>query len=148
MVAAHGASLSPVRHVLLATDVEWIFDEVAAAIAGNGTVVSRVRTGADVIPAMAELEPDLVMLDMQTGTKGGVATCMDVRADQEAERLPASRIMLLLDRDADRWLARQAGADGWMIKPIDAMRLRRACTAMTNGEPWFEGQTHNVVADA
>lgn len=132
----------------MATDVEWIFDEVSAAIAGNGTVVSRVKSGADVIPAMIELQPDLVMLDMQTGTKGGVATCIDIRADQGEERLGAGRILLLLDRDADRWLARTAGADGWMIKPIDAMRLRRATTAMMNGESWFEGQTEEVVPEA
>lgn len=132
----------------MATDVEWIFDEVSAAIAGNGTVVSRVKSGADVIPAMIELQPDLVMLDMQTGTKGGVATCIDIRADQGEERLGAGRILLLLDRDADRWLARTAGADGWMIKPIDAMRLRRATTAMMNGESWFEGQTEEVVSEA
>ena len=47
---------------------------------------------------------------------------------------------MLLDRDADRWIARQADADGWLIKPLDAFRLRRAALACLNGESVFEGE--------
>jgi hypothetical protein len=47
---------------------------------------------------------------------------------------------MLLDRDADRWIARQADADGWLIKPLDAFRLRRAALATIAGESVFEGE--------
>ena len=128
-----------VDDVLLATDADWIFDEVAAAIAGNGTRVSRVRSGSDVRAAVAELEPALVVLDLQIGNMGGVAASIDLRHEAGEERIPSTRILLLLDREADAWLAEEAQADGWLIKPLDAFRLRRAATALLAGGSWHEG---------
>ncbi len=127
------------NEVLLATDADWIFDEVAAAIADVDTRVSRVHAGADVRAAVAELEPALVILDLQIGNMGGVATAIDLHHEAEAGRLPATRVLLLLDRDADTWLAGEARADGWMVKPLDAFRLRRAARAVMAGDPWHEG---------
>ena len=33
---------------------------------------------------------------------------------------------MLLDRRADVYLARRSGAEGWLIKPLDPLRLKRA----------------------
>ena len=33
---------------------------------------------------------------------------------------------MLLDRRPDVFLARRSGAEGWMVKPLDPLRLRRA----------------------
>jgi len=107
---------------------------------------SRVKDGNDVPIAVAQLNPDLVILDLQVGNKGGIATCLDLRLDEGMDRLERSQILLLLDREADRWLARSAKADGWMIKPVDAFRLRRAYSAMTNGNSWFEGDAEPVAS--
>jgi len=46
---------------------------------------------------------------------------------------------MLLDRAADVFLARRSDADGWMIKPIDAFRLRKAATALLAGGTYHEG---------
>ena len=40
---------------------------------------------------------------------------------------------MLLDREADVFLARRSEADGWLVKPLDAFRLRRAATAILDG---------------
>jgi len=135
-----GTNLPSVTNVLLATDADWLFDEVSAALAEPGTVVSRITEGRDVSQAVAQLEPDLVLLDLQIGTKGGVASCIDLRHDIAMERAKPTKILMLLDRDADRWIARQADADGWLIKPLDAFRLRRAAHAIIAGDPVFEGE--------
>ena len=45
---------------------------------------------------------------------------------------------MLLDRDADVFLARRSGADGWVVKPLDAFSLRRAATAILAAEPALE----------
>ena len=37
---------------------------------------------------------------------------------------------MLLDRAADMFLAHRADADGWLIKPLDAFRLRRAAQTL------------------
>ena len=42
-------------------------------------------------------------------------------------------MLLLLDRDADRFLAKEAEADGWLVKPLDSFRLRRAAATLLAG---------------
>ena len=127
-----------VPEVLLATDADWIHEEVAAALDDDHAVV-RVRRGADVRTAVAEREFDLVILDLQIGNMGGMAACLDLRLEAGAGRLPDVPVLMLLDRDADVFLARRSEADGWLIKPLDAFRLRRAVTAVLAGGTFTEG---------
>lgn len=142
-----GTNLHGVTNVLLATDADWLFDEVSAALAEPDTMVSRITEGRDVGEVVSQLEPDLVLLDLQIGTKGGVAACIDLRHDIAMGRSKPTKVLMLLDRDADRWIARQADADGWLIKPLDAFRLRRAAMACIAGESIFEGEPIAAVAD-
>ena len=131
-------------HVLVATDADWVFDEVEAALAGPEMEVLRVREGRAVLPALYTDRPDLVVLDLQIGNMGGMATCLNIRLEEGAGRLAHLPVMMLLDREADVFLARRSSADGWLIKPIDAFTLRRAATALLQGEKYTQG----VPADA
>ena len=116
--------------MLLATDADSLAEDVFAALADEDMVVSRVRAGVDVRPAVTELKPDLVVLDLQIGNMGGVAASLDLRLEAEAGRVPDTRILMLLDRDVDQWIARQALADAELVKPVDAFHLRRAAMAL------------------
>jgi DNA-binding response OmpR family regulator len=128
-----------VTTILLATDADWIHDEVDAALGSDDTTVARVRAGADVLPAVEQLEPDLVILDLQIGNMGGMAACMAIRLEEGADRLPITAVLMLLDRAPDVFLAHRAEADGWLIKPLDAFRLRRATQVLLDGYSYFEG---------
>jgi len=110
--------------VLLATDADHVHHEVDAVMGGDHQVV-RVHAGAEVLAAIREHDPVLVVLDLQIGNMGGMAACLDLRLEERAERIPPQRVVMLLDRDADEFLAKQAEADAWIVKPIDALLLRR-----------------------
>ncbi|MCU1497782.1 MAG: putative two-component response regulator [Acidimicrobiales bacterium] len=127
-----------VPRVLLATDADWLHEEVDAAIAGDDIEVFRVREGVEVLPAVQAGSFDLVVLDQQIGNMGGMASCMDLRLDESVGRLEHVPVLLLLDRDADIFLAERCEADGWFLKPIDPLRLRRAATALLAGGRWTE----------
>lgn len=127
------------RNILLATDSDTVFTEIDAALGSSDTQVSRVRTGHEVRAAAIELQPDLVILDLQTGSMGGVAACLDLRLEEGALRIEEQAILLLLDRDADVFMARRAGADGWLIKPLDARRIVAAADAIIAGGSVTEG---------
>jgi DNA-binding response OmpR family regulator len=116
-----------------------LFDEVDAALGGSEFNVMRVRTGADVLPAVQELDPALVLLDMQIGNKGGIATCLNLRLEERAGRLKPRKVLIMLDRDADIWLAKQGESDGWIIKPLDSFRLRRAVRTVLDEGVYTEG---------
>ena len=124
--------------VLIATDNDAVADEVAAAVEDEQTTVLRVRTGVDVSPAVAEHQPDLVVLDLQIGNMGGMAVASHLRAEITMERLDDVAILMLLDRVADIYLAKRSDADGWLFKPLDSFRLRRAAQALLAGGDFRE----------
>jgi DNA-binding response OmpR family regulator len=124
--------------VLVATDAQWVLDEVEAAMGGAGVTVRSVTKGADVLPAAKADPPSLVVLDLQIGNMGGMATCMDLRLEEAAGRLTTIPVLMLLDRRPDVFLARRAGADGWVVKPLDAIRLRKAMRALLDGGTYHD----------
>jgi len=50
---------------------------------------------------------------------------IDLHLEAEAGRVPDSKILLLLDREHDRFLAKRTDADAVLVKPVDAGTLRR-----------------------
>lgn len=113
-------------HVLLATDANWVVDDIVAALSDSETSFTVCRNGRDVTGVVKARTPDLAILDLQIGSMGGMATAMNLRNDESAGAVEHVPILMLLDRDADLHLARRSGADGWLVKPIDPLRLRRA----------------------
>ena len=110
--------------MLVVTDADWVAQQCEAALGGEH-VVHRARRGADTLAAITEVDPRLVLLDLQIGNMGGMAACLAVRQEEGMGRLEPRPIIMLLDRDADEFLARRSSADAWMVKPIDPMRLAR-----------------------
>ena len=120
--------------VVVAADGKWIRDQVRTALASSATQVVEVTRGQDVRVAVAEHAPDLVVLDMQIGNMGGVATAIDLHLEADAGRVPETKILLLLDREADRFLAKRAAADAELVKPLDAGTLRRTMKRLLSAD--------------
>lgn len=133
-------------HILLATDAQWVLDEVLAALGTPETSFSVVRNGRDVPAVISKRTPDLAILDLQIGSMGAMAVTMNLRLDHSDGRIPNIPVLILLDRIADVHLARRSGAEGWLIKPLDALRLRRASQAVAAGNSWHEGVPSEQVS--
>jgi len=119
--------------VLVASDAPWVQDLVRSSLVGPGFKVAGVTRGQDVRNAVFDHEPDLVVLDMQIGNMGGVAVCIDLRLEESADRIDHVPVLLLLDREADRFLARRADAEAMLVKPIDPGTLRRTVKQVLSG---------------
>ncbi|MDP8953809.1 MAG: response regulator [Actinomycetota bacterium] len=124
--------------ILVASDAPWVLDEVTAGVGGPEIEVRSVLAGLDVLPAVVERLPDLVVLDLQIGNMGGMAACLNLRLEEGAGRVGHVPVLMLLDRRADVFLARRSGAEGWLIKPLDPIRLRRAVHALLAGETYHD----------
>ncbi|NND74246.1 MAG: response regulator transcription factor [Ilumatobacter sp.] len=126
-------------NILIATDADWVVDDVTAALGTDDVTFTICREGRVVAGQVAETVPDLAILDMQIGSMGGMAVTMSLRLDESSGTLPHVPILMLLDRAADLHLARRSGAEGWLIKPLDSLRLKRAAKAILAGDTYTEG---------
>jgi DNA-binding response OmpR family regulator len=120
--------------ILVASDADWVRDQVRAALVGPGFEVIEVERGRDVRTVVAERKPDLVIVDLQIANMGGMAVSLDLRLEESGGRLPHVPILLLLDREADRFLARRSAADAMLVKPIDGGTLRRTVKTLLAAE--------------
>jgi DNA-binding response OmpR family regulator len=87
---------------------------------------------------VAREEPEAVIVDMQIGSMGGVAVCMDLRLEESGGRLPATKILIVVDRRADVFLARRSGADGYLVRPMNPIRLRQALKSILEGNRFHD----------
>ncbi|MEN9505938.1 MAG: hypothetical protein RI958_1864 [Actinomycetota bacterium] len=117
-------------HILVATDADYVLDEILAAFSGPDTSFTVCREGRDVSRVVTKRTPDLAILDLQCGSMGGMAVTMALRLDESAGAAPHVPVLMLLDRRADVHLAKRSAADGWVIKPLDALTLQRAAHAI------------------
>ena len=110
--------------VFLVTDASWVANEVRAGLSLGEWDIDEISDPRLTTSLVMEKRPDAVIVDMQVGSMGGMAVIRGIRGEiDEADR---PRTVLLLDRSADEFIARRAGADACVLKPINAYELRTA----------------------
>lgn len=117
-------------HILVATDADYVLDDITAALGGPDVSFTVCRNGRDVSDVVEQRTPDLAVLDLQIGSMGGMAVTMALRLDESAGTLPHVPVLMLLDRQADIHLAKRCAADGYLVKPLDPLSLKRAARAI------------------
>lgn len=109
---------------LLVTDATWVSNEVMAALSEGNWVIEVLSHPAQAADAVVTDYYDAVIVDMQVANMGGMAVIRAIRQATDGHQRP--RLVLLLDRVADRFIAHRSGADAAVLKPINAWGLRRA----------------------
>ena len=109
---------------ILVTDSEWVRNDVHASLSIGGWTVFDVDDPEQVLEVISDRNPHVVVSDLQVGAMGGMAIIRAIRGTIAEDERP--RTVLLLDRSADTFIARRAGADAHVIKPFTAHALRDA----------------------
>jgi DNA-binding response OmpR family regulator len=130
--------------VLVAADADWLVDEIVAALGGPDVSFTVCTEGRGVSHTVADRaragEPfDIGIFDLQIGSMGGMAVTLALRLDESGGTVPHVPVIMVLDRVADVFLARRSGANGWMVKPLDPLRLERAVKVVIAGGSYREG---------
>jgi DNA-binding response OmpR family regulator len=131
-------TLDAVPDILIATDAASVYNALHSVLSTPGTTFRWVRAGQDVRLELDRQDADMAIVDLQIGTMGGIAVALDIRLETDAGRLSGCPVLLTLDRRADVFLARRAGVDGWLLKPLDPIRIRRAAAAILGGGTWYD----------
>lgn len=124
--------------ILIVADAETVLADLRAALEDDDTEIRELRSGGLVRGEVDVQPPDLLVTDLQVGSMGGVAICLDLRLEESGERLPHVPVLILLDRRADVFIARHSGAEGYIVKPFDALRVRRAARALLAGGTYHD----------
>lgn len=111
--------------ILLVADTSWIVNDVLASLADRSYEVTHIEDPRTVASSLADHRPDVVVVDLQVGSMGGMAVAREVRATGDT----APPVVILLDRDADAFLAGRSGAVASVRKPFSAEALRAAIDA-------------------
>jgi DNA-binding response OmpR family regulator len=122
--------------VLLASDLSSLRHELRTMLEGPDLFIEEAANGKDVIARVEEGGVDLVVLDLQIGSMGAMAICMELRNEESYGAAEPVAVLMLLDRRPDVFLARRSGAEGFLVKPLDPQRVRAAVRALLRGEEY------------
>jgi DNA-binding response OmpR family regulator len=122
--------------IVVASDAPSVRTEVKAVVGERDVEVVEVHSGPEVAKTVDDRSPDLLIVDLQMGNMGGMAVCLELRLEESYGNLPHVPVLMLLDRRADVFLARRSGAEGFVVKPLDPMRIRRATRALLEGSTY------------
>jgi putative two-component system response regulator len=85
--------------------------------------VHAVSNGEDALRVAPQLDPDLILLDVNMPDLDGFEVCKRLRADPAPREIPIIMVTALNDRES-RLRGLDAGADDFISKPYDRMELR------------------------
>jgi DNA-binding response OmpR family regulator len=93
-------------------------------LTSDGFEVSVVNDASKAIDATREGLPDAILLDVMMPEIDGWAILKNIKHDAELGRIPVI-MMTVVDNYA---MADSLGADGFVIKPINRKKLKKAIT--------------------
>jgi DNA-binding NarL/FixJ family response regulator len=97
-------------------------------------VVAETADGQDALRLIAELRPDLALVDVSMPGLNGIET-----AARTAREHPATRVLIVSMHLDEEYVHRalSAGASGYLLKTSDIQELEIAVRAVARGETWL-----------
>jgi two-component system chemotaxis response regulator CheY len=112
------------RTILTIDDSRTMREMLKVTLAASGFTVVQAEDGQhglEVLEGM-EIEPDVIITDINMPRKDGFQFIEEVRADASRRAIPI--LVLTTESDAEKkQRARLAGATGWIVKPFDPTKL-------------------------
>lgn len=95
--------------------------------APEGLEVVSVNDAGAANEALLTLSPLAVIVDLRSGRAGGFSLAKDMSQTARLAKIP---VIVLLEREQDRWLAMQAGASSVLRKPLNSNELWQAVSSV------------------
>lgn len=107
-------------------------------------VVAEAGTASEAVTAVAQTDPDVVVMDIRMPGQSGIEACQEITT-----RWPDTHVIMLTSYVEDELIfkAIQAGASGYVLKQVGNRPLREALDAVRRGEALLDPQvTQRVLA--
>lgn len=116
--------------ILLVADDASVTNQVTSALADPATSLVISDEPGSVAELISRQRFDLVLVDMQIKSMGGMAVTRLVKETISLGEADTTPVVMLLDRSADTFLAKRAGSDAHLVKPFTAQDLRLIMTSL------------------
>lgn len=127
-------------HPLLRQGVRQLID-----MEDDMTVVSEASNASDGITKALELEPDLILLDLNMPEVDGLETLRRLREKQVSSRIV---IFTVSDHEEDVIAALRAGADGYLLKDMEPEDMLRQLHQAALGRMVISERLTTLLAQA
>jgi len=134
--------------VIICDDQDVVCEGLRTIIntAGDIEVVGVAHDGADALDAVANLHPDLVLMDLKMPGMNGIQATRLIR-----QQFPDVNVLVLTTYDADEWVfdAIRSGAAGYLLKDVSRAQLleaiRETVAGKTHIDPAVAGKLFDHV---
>jgi two-component system chemotaxis response regulator CheY len=140
------------RKILLADDSVTAQNMGRKILADAGYEVITVNNGSAALKKIAELKPDLVILDVYMPGYSGLEVCQRLKESQESARIPVLLTVGKLEPFKPEE-AHRVRAEGFIVKPFEASELLAALSKLEDkvvprAEPSKPGRFARAIAAA
>jgi len=119
--------------IVVAADTASVRREIISVLASPDVEILEAGSSPEALEIVEVDDVDLMIADIQMGSMGAIALCLELRLRASYGDLDPIPFLMLLDRRADVFQARRSGAEGFLVKPLDAIRIRRATSSLLEG---------------
>jgi DNA-binding NarL/FixJ family response regulator len=119
---------------VLLVDDQGLFREALAMLLGvrpEVEVVGEAADGAEALDRVADLAPDVVLMDLHMPVLDGIGATRRLRVERPGVQVLA---LTTFDDDEDVFAALRAGAVGYLLKDVPSDRLVEGILAAARGE--------------
>lgn len=109
--------------VVLADKDPYDLQALQAGLAAPGREVLIVEDGPNIITLAESRHIDVIVVGQSLGHMGGFAVSRELKQLAENGMIRAPKVVVLLERSADAWLANWSRCDAHLVKPIDVAEL-------------------------
>jgi len=107
-------------------------------------VVGEAANGAEALCVVAEQQPDIVLLDLQLPSMGGVELCH--RIVQASPEIAVLILTAFIDRNLVN-VVLQAGARGYLLKDAENLHLQERLLSVVQGHTALDPRAADVLVD-
>jgi len=138
------------RKILLADDSVTAQNMGRKILADAGYEVVTVNNGSAALKKIAELKPDLVILDVYMPGYSGLEVCQRLKESQDSARIPVLLTVGKLEPFKPEE-AQRVRAEGYIVKPFEASELLSALSKLEDkvvprSEPAKTGRFARTIA--
>ncbi|HZZ44073.1 MAG TPA: response regulator [Tepidisphaeraceae bacterium] len=131
--------------VLVVDDTDASRYVVSRVLRSAGYEVKEAPTGREGLRCAQEMQPDLVVLDVNLPDINGFDVCRQLKSDPVTESIPVLHLSASYVRPQDQAYGLNQGADGYLTQPIEELVLTATVAALIRARRAEQGMRESEI---